>query len=632
VIDDGRQGPMQARQARFEDGGIEDLLGGRVLAWVGGGAVLLGVAFFLAIAVSHGWLGEPARCLLAGAGALGLLAAGVRRRERGGPSDAAVAAAAAAIGALEVDVAVAARTYHLLPAASGVVLALLAGATGTALAIRWRSQVIGALGLLGALLAPALAGAPYDGGTLILLFACAVPVTAVLVVQRWDALVLAAYAVLAPQVALCVVSSTVGLGAAIAALVAFAALVTAQAVGFEIRTKSPELRPVSAFLLAVDALVLAAGGWALLQAAALDTAAGLWLAGLAVAHAAAGLGGGRTARVSRELSLVALTLAVMLADVAFAALAGGVALPVGYALGAIGFVALARALPDRLADRFLVRAGLGGHVLLAAGHALVLDAPANALFDGKLDTGAAVLALASVAAASFAGARSPALPREMRGALDGLALAAIAWLGALTLPAAALAIAWAGEAAALAAVARRTRDGVAAGGAWAHLAGAAAIVLIDLAPPTALYDGLHAPLEAAGALAALTLALARCGRSDMAGEPRRGLLATVAAAAALYTASALLVTVVGHPQQGQMALTALWAATGVAAVLAGLRGRAALRRGGLGLLGIAIGKLFVVDLATLASVYRAASFIAVGLLLLAAALAWQRQRPRAYAT
>ena len=39
--------------------------------------------------------------------------------------------------------------------------------------------------------------------------------------------------------------------------------------------------------------------------------------------------------------------------------------------------------------------------------------------------------------------------------------------------------------------------------------------------------------------------------------------------------------------------------------------------------------MFLVNLATLTSVYRVASFVGFGLLLLVGAFAWQRQRPRA---
>jgi len=47
---------------------IEDLLGGSVLAWVGGLAVLIGVAFLFAVAISRGWIDEAGRTLIAGAG------------------------------------------------------------------------------------------------------------------------------------------------------------------------------------------------------------------------------------------------------------------------------------------------------------------------------------------------------------------------------------------------------------------------------------------------------------------------------------------------------------------------------------------------------------------------------------
>jgi uncharacterized membrane protein len=49
-----------------------------------------------------------------------------------------------------------------------------------------------------------------------------------------------------------------------------------------------------------------------------------------------------------------------------------------------------------------------------------------------------------------------------------------------------------------------------------------------------------------------------------------------------------------------------------------------LRLGGLTLLAIAVVKVFLVDLRTLESIYRVGSFIALGLLLIAGAFAYQR--------
>ena len=71
---------------------LEQLLGGRVLAWVGGTAVVAGLALLLALGISQGWIGEGARTLMAGSLSIALLAAGAgcrsaggRRRPRGQP-------------------------------------------------------------------------------------------------------------------------------------------------------------------------------------------------------------------------------------------------------------------------------------------------------------------------------------------------------------------------------------------------------------------------------------------------------------------------------------------------------------------------------------------------------------------
>src|SRR4051794_13560618 len=44
---------------------LEELLGGRVLGWVGGAAVVLAAVFFLVMAVHNGWIDEATRGVLA---------------------------------------------------------------------------------------------------------------------------------------------------------------------------------------------------------------------------------------------------------------------------------------------------------------------------------------------------------------------------------------------------------------------------------------------------------------------------------------------------------------------------------------------------------------------------------------
>ncbi len=56
--------------------------------------------------------------------------------------------------------------------------------------------------------------------------------------------------------------------------------------------------------------------------------------------------------------------------------------------------------------------------------------------------------------------------------------------------------------------------------------------------------------------------------------------------------------------------------------------RPQLRRGALALLLVTVAKVFLYDLAALTSIYRVASFVVLGLLLLGGAFAWQRLSPR----
>lgn len=82
-------------------------------------------------------------------------------------------------------------------------------------------------------------------------------------------------------------------------------------------------------------------------------------------------------------------------------------------------------------------------------------------------------------------------------------------------------------------------------------------------------------------------------------------------------------------QTGQAILSGFWAVLGFGALVYGLiKRKVVVRMFGLALLGLTITKVFLYDLSTLESLYRVLSFIALGLLLLAGALAYQRLRSR----
>src|SRR5688572_29537952 len=81
--------PVADPRRRAGTPAIEDLVGGRVLGWVGALAVLVGLLFLLVIAASRGWIGEEVRVLMAAVASLALLAGGAWLHERRGRTEAA---------------------------------------------------------------------------------------------------------------------------------------------------------------------------------------------------------------------------------------------------------------------------------------------------------------------------------------------------------------------------------------------------------------------------------------------------------------------------------------------------------------------------------------------------------------
>ncbi|MEA2195489.1 MAG: hypothetical protein QOG42_1923 [Solirubrobacteraceae bacterium] len=630
---------------------LEELLGGRVLAWTGGVAVLAGIAFLLAIAVSRGWIGPGARTLLAGAFSLALIGAGAWLHEQRRRGDAALATLSAGIAGLFTTVAVGGPVYGLLPASVALTLAFAAGALATAFAVRWESRGIGALGIVGALLAPVLAGAPSTATTLGLLWLAAASGAAVLVWQRWNWLALAVYALALGQWGWWLADANPSAGAILVVLCLFGALNVAAAIGFELRVPAARLRAASALLLTANAATLALAGWYALDAAGSTTVGRLWIGALAAAHLGVGLATRATA-INRDIRMLALLLGVVLADLTAGLMLQGPVLAGAFAVTTAGFGLLARRVlaadaRERVQrDELLLGLGLGGHLLLTTMQALT-QAPPDALSGGDAFTFGGYAAIAATACAAFvAGRFVEDVRREWRVVLDVVALTGAAYLTAVALDGPMLAAAYAGEAVALGTIALRGRDAVAAWGAAAYLVLALGHALAFEAPPASLVDGAGDLAGAALALAAAAAAalfgmrlVARAQRElpTEAGEATVLLAtrahATLGAAGAiglLHLASVAVVTAFAPGDDAQLLLSGLWALSGLAALVAGLRrDDRALRLGSLALLLVTIGKVFLYDLAALTALYRVGSFIGLGLLLLFAAGIWQRMRPPA---
>jgi uncharacterized membrane protein len=646
-VDENDRIPLAPPPPRRERVDLEELLGGRLLALVGGVAVIVGLAFFVALAVNHGWIGVTARMVLAALGSSGLLAAGVWLYERHGRSQAALAMVGTALTCGFLTLATATAHYGLVPTPAALPLALAIGAVGTAVAVRWNSPTVAGLGIGGTLAAPLLAGSLTTAAMTFLAVAGA-SAAAVLIWRRWPWLAVGTSVLMLGQLALWTVGQR-GTAELVCFLGIFAALNLLLALGYELRDSTAVVQPWAVLLATFSALILGALGYYSLPHGSGELAGGRWLIGLACAHAVVAGIAIVLRRVSEEIALVLFGIAFALGDVAFGSLGSGWVLAVGWAGSAVGLAVLARrqltgsgrdcAAPR---DTDLLQLTLGAQLALAVGHVLLFDARPELLATRGVLAPGATTAIVAVMVAAFASARLVVDEgRETRIVLDGLTMAALAYVTALTLDGSTLLLAWAAASVALARAAGQREDLVAEVGAYGFLALIVGHAVALDAPPSGLVYGVDSPAGAALALALVAAVSVLCARVDHVSDWGRSTLGALTAVALLYLGSTLIVTAfqpstgaivgsrVGVRQQGQALLSAFWGLSGITALWVGLRlDSRVVRLAGLGLLSLAAAKVFLYDLSALGSVYRVASFIVLGLLLLAAAFVHQRLRAK----
>jgi uncharacterized membrane protein len=406
---------------------FEDLLGGRILAWLGGAAVVLGVVFFLVMAVSRGWIDESTRVVLAFAGSTVLLLAGLWLYERKGRLQAAVATVAAAIAALYASLTAATALYELVPVPAGLLLAALFGGAATSIAVRWSAPVVAGIGIVGALLSPVLVGADANATSIGFVALALTAAVGVLLWRRWDWLALISFAVTLPQLAAWAYQYDAPLALVLPAVAVFWFLYGAAAIGYELRVPTKALRASSALLLFAAAAAAGWIGWDVLDDGHGD-AATAWVVGLAAAHIVAGAAGLRT-RASREIASLVVAIGLALSAVGFALALSGPALVAGWAAEGALLAWFARRYGDRRAV-----VGAVAFLALALGHVLLFEAPLRGLVDGVDDLLVTAVALSIVALAFFASASQlRALLPEPATALTALTVALEIYLVSLAI-------------------------------------------------------------------------------------------------------------------------------------------------------------------------------------------------------
>ena len=228
---------------------------GRLLAWVGGAALVLGAVFFFSLAFSRGWITEPMRVLIGLVAGASLLGASVVTFDRRGPVVAHVLAAAG-IAILELAL-YAARLFGLVPAEVALFGATIVAAAAMAIAIRFDSQPVAALGLLAVLAAPPIMQAPASLTTVGFLSIVLVAASAVAIARGWRWLPWLAFAVTLPQLFAWLWAAEVADLLASSALLGYWAVLASAAIAEMWRRPLPLRRDPSGLLLVLVGLAVA---------------------------------------------------------------------------------------------------------------------------------------------------------------------------------------------------------------------------------------------------------------------------------------------------------------------------------------------------------------------------------------
>ena len=543
----------------------------RLLAVAGGVALLLGVGYLLRYAAAQGWLGPGVRVLLALAGSATLARFGLRiERQVSTRVVGQICTAIAAAGAYAAVVA-ASVNYGLVSPVVGLVGAAAVAGSLVVRGVTSRSQVVAALGIVGALTAPAFVDQAPDLLGLAFLVLALVAGVAVALYGRWAAVTGVVFVVAWPQIA----SIASSRGPENVALWLTAIAATAFLVGGlgHARGHGWDKAIGPLLLVAVNGFFVAALGWFVLadfnifESLTVHPDASLWLFGVAAVHLSV------AAVMSRRLfnppaAVVTAIVGLVAADSALLDLTDGYAVAVILTVSAL-LAAVATAVPwlrDAARAAVLIQFGL---VVLHGLVVVIHLAPTGSV--------EAVVMVAAVCAVAVLAA--PLLRRSS----PELAAVAMAALGSL-------------------AVAR---------------------LLTDEAPPIALFFGTE-HLAAAFLMCVLIAAAAWAASAIL---HRAFLFGAVVVANYALSLAAVAMEPDGI---GRVALTALWAAGGGAALVAGrTRDRTDLRRGGAALLTAAVTKAALVDTATLSGTNRVAALLLCGSVLVATAVA-EARAPRTH--
>src|ERR1035437_6648866 len=177
---------------------LESRLTGRLLAWLGAAAVVLGSVFFLSLAFSRGWIGPEGRVAMGLAGGAVFIGVGAwlfgRRQAPLGHVMVGVG-----LGVVSLSLFAGTRFYALYPPEAALAGSFVAAVVAAAIAVRVNSEAVAIYGLLAIAAAPPIMGAGANTVTIAFLAVTIVGTTAISLVKSWRWLPPIAFAITSPQ-------------------------------------------------------------------------------------------------------------------------------------------------------------------------------------------------------------------------------------------------------------------------------------------------------------------------------------------------------------------------------------------------------------------------------------------------
>jgi uncharacterized membrane protein len=183
--------PMEEPKPRPAPGlSLEQFMGAKLFAWVGGLALFLGIIFFVKLSIERGWISPELRTAIGFVLGAGLVGAGVVIQRRKPYATLAHTLCATGIVVLYGVSFAAHALYHIPPFNHALVtfgMMTLITTTAFLLAVRMEAQVVAVLGMLGGFLTPILCSTGHDNplGLFSYIALLDIGVLAVAKYQRW---------------------------------------------------------------------------------------------------------------------------------------------------------------------------------------------------------------------------------------------------------------------------------------------------------------------------------------------------------------------------------------------------------------------------------------------------------------